>query len=113
VELLRRSVGIEEQLRTALLDCPGVRAAVIYGSWAAGNRRPSSDIDVLVIGEADLGLLRRRMRPVGKEAGRTIDLTLLSVPELQSLIAEKSSFARRLRENPVIPLVGSLDSIFA
>src|SRR5262249_5990831 len=45
-DLLRRAVGVESELQT-LLDRPDVAAAVIYGSWASGTRRPDSDIDVL------------------------------------------------------------------
>lgn len=108
--LLSRSVGVEEQLRTTL-ERPGVSAAVIYGSWASGTRRPDSDIDVLVVGDADLRELRRLVRPVGKTAGRTIDLTVLTADEFQGLLADRSSFARRVLEAPTTPLVGDLTSI--
>jgi predicted nucleotidyltransferase len=110
VNLLRRSVGVEEQLRDAL-ERPDVLAAAIYGSWAGGTRRPDSDIDVIVIGDADLRALRRRVRPIGKEAGRTIDLTVLSAEEFRRLLTENSSFARRVLEAPITPLVGNLNSI--
>ncbi len=109
-DLLRRSVGVEQQLRVAL-QRPDVLAAVIHGSWAGGTRRPDSDIDVLVVGQADLRELRRRVRPIGKAAGRTIDLTVLSPQEFQRLLAEESSFARRVLEVPTTVLVGDLASI--
>lgn len=109
-ELLRRSVGIEEQLRAAL-QAPDVLIAVIHGSWVSGNRRPDSDIDVLVIGDTDMRELRRRVRPVGKAAGRSIDLTVLGVDEFRRLCVERSSFARRLLDAPTLPLVGDLDSL--
>ncbi len=109
-ELLRRSVGVEQQLRVEL-QRPDVLAAAIYGSWAGGTRRPDSDIDVLVIGDADLRELRRRVRPIGKAAGRTIDLTVLSAKEFQSLLAEESSFARRVLQAPTTVLVGDLASM--
>lgn len=108
--LLRRSVGVEEQLRTAL-EHADVMAAVIYGSWAGGTRQPDSDIDVLVVGDADLRELRRRLRPVGKTAGRTVDLTVLAPNEFRHLLADRSSFARRVLEGPATPLVGDLASI--
>lgn len=108
--LLERSVGIEDQLRTAL-ERPGVIAAVIHGSWVSGGRRPDSDIDVLVVGDADLRDMRRVVRPIGRLAGRTIDLTLLSIEELRRLRDERSSFARRLFESPITPLVGDLASL--
>jgi predicted nucleotidyltransferase len=108
--LLRRSVGVEEQLRAAL-DRSDVLAGVIYGSWAGGTRRPDSDIDVLVVGDTDLRELRRRVRPVGKAAGRTVDLTVLAADEFRRLLADRSSFARRVLEGPTTPLVGDLASI--
>lgn len=109
-ELLRRSVGVESQLR-AYLDRPGISAAVIHGSWVSGDRRPDSDIDVLVVGEADLRELRRLGRLIGKATGRTIDLTLLTDAEFKRLLAERSSFVRQLMESPVTVLVGDLRSI--
>ncbi len=103
-------MGVEEQLRDAL-ERPDVLAAAIYGSWASGTRRPDSDIDVIVIGNADLRELRRRVRPIGKQAGRVIDLTVLGAEEFRRLLAENASFVRRVLEAPVTPLVGNLDSI--
>jgi predicted nucleotidyltransferase len=108
--LLRRTVGVEEQLR-AVLERPDVLAALIYGSWAGGTRRPDSDIDVLVVGDADLRELRRRVRPIGKAVGRTIDLTVLTAAEYRGLLAERSSFARRVLEAPITQLVGDLANI--
>jgi predicted nucleotidyltransferase len=110
--LLRRTVGVEQQLRAAL-EGTGVTAAAIYGSWADGTRRPDSDIDVIVVGDADLRDLRRRVRPVGTSTGRTVDLALLTDDEFRRLVAEQSSFARRLLEGPIAPLAGDLRSIAA
>ncbi len=109
-QLLRLTVGVEEQLRSAL-QRPDVLAAAIHGSWANGTRRPDSDIDVLVIGDADLRELRRLLRPIGKAAGRTIDLTVLSVEEYQRLRAESSSFLRGVLDHSATPLVGDLNNI--
>lgn len=108
--LLRLSVGIETQLRDAL-DRPDVQAAVIHGSWASGTRSPSSDIDLLVVGDVDLRAMRRLVRPIGKTAGRAIDLTVVTPDELRELVADRSSFARRLLEGPTVPLAGDLASI--
>lgn len=109
-ELLRRSVGVDEELRT-VLQRSDVLAAAIYGSWAGGPRRPDSDIDVLVVGDADLRELRRQVRPIGKTAGRTVDLTVLTPEEFRRLLADRSSFARRVLEGASTPLVGDLASV--
>jgi predicted nucleotidyltransferase len=104
-ELLRRSVGIETELRT-LLDRPDVHAAAIYGSWASGVRRPDSDIDVLIVGDADLGELRRLVRPLAKATGRRVDLTVMRDTEFGRLREDRASFVKRIMENHIIVLVG-------
>ena len=109
-DLLRRSVGIEAELKL-ILDRPDVHAAAIYGSWASGSRRPDSDIDVLVVGDANLGELRRLIRPLGKRTGRQIDLTLMRDDEFVKLREDRSSFLRRLLEAPITLLVGDLASV--
>jgi predicted nucleotidyltransferase len=109
-DLLRRAVGVESELQT-IFDRPDVAAAVIYGSWASGARRPESDIDVLVIGDAALRDLRRLLRPVEKATGRRIDLTLMRADEFRQ--ARGSSFAHKVADSPTVPLVGDLARIAA
>jgi predicted nucleotidyltransferase len=105
--LLSRSVGVEAQLRSAF-DRPDVMAAVIYGSWVRGTRRPDSDIDVLAVGDAPLRDLRRAVRPIGKAAGRPVDVTILSSDEFRRLRDEGASYVRTILEGPITVLVGDL-----
>lgn len=109
-QLLTRTVSVEDDLREAL-DLPGVLVAAIHGSWASGKRRPDSDIDVVVIGDADLRELRRRTRSVTSRAGRRIDLTLFSPDEFRALLREGRGFARHLLEGPTTPLIGDLREV--
>lgn len=109
-ELLQMTVGVEGELRDAL-DVPGVVAAVIHGSWAAGNPRPDSDIDVVVVGDSDLRTLRRRTRGIAGRAGRRIDFMLFGVDEFRARISEGHGFARHLLDEPVVPLVGDLHEV--
>jgi predicted nucleotidyltransferase len=111
-DLLRRTVGVESELRVAL-ERPDVDAALIFGSWASGARRPDSDIDVLVIGHASLRELRRLIRPIEKATGRRVDLTLLTDGEFRKLLADGSSFVRSILEAPVTQLVGDLKALAA
>ena len=109
-DLLRSAVGVESELRR-VLDRADIGAAAIYGSWASGARRPDSDIDVLVIGHAPLRELRRLVRPIEKETGRRIDLTLMRQDEFRQ--ARRSSFARKVMQSPTLPLVGDLAQVAA
>jgi predicted nucleotidyltransferase len=109
-ELLIRTASVEDDLRQTL-EVPGVLAAAIHGSWAAGKRRPDSDIDVVVIGDADLQGLRRRTRDVGRRAGRRIDLTLFGVDEYRALVREGRGFVQHLLAGPTTMLVGDLHAL--
>lgn len=109
-DLMRMTVGVEEELRRAL-DRPDVVAAVIHGSWVTNARRPDSDIDVLVVGEAALPELRRVLRPIGEAAGRSIDLMVLSVGEFRALVDREASLARRLLDGPIVPLKSDLSNL--
>ena len=111
-DLLERTVGVETDLRDALA-VQGVDVAAIHGSWANPPRRPDSDIDVVVVGDASLRELRRRVRDAGARAGRSVDLTLFTAAELRDRHAKGSGFIRRLLEQPVIPLIGDLGEVLA
>jgi predicted nucleotidyltransferase len=108
--LLNRSVGVEAELRSALRRSDVV-AAAIYGSWASGTRRPDSDIDVLVVGDAPIRELRRAVRPIGKAAGRTVDIAVLGLDEFKKLRADGAGYLRAVFEEPITNLVGDLRQV--
>jgi predicted nucleotidyltransferase len=111
-DLLHRTVGVESELRRAL-ERPDVQAAAIHGTWASGARRPESDVDVLVVGDAGLRDLRRLIRPIEKSTGRRVDLTLLNDREFHKLAVDRSSFVRGVLDSPVVALVGDLEALAA
>lgn len=110
--LLERTVGIELELRRALQGIPGVDAAFIHGSYAKKTKlRPSSDVDVLVLGNVDPHLLRKRLRRLENRAGREIDVLAYTPEEFAALAESGNSLARAIVRGPVSPLIGSLDAL--
>lgn len=110
--LLERTVGIEAELRRALEDVPGVEAAFIHGSFARKTKiKPTSDVDVIVLGNADPHALRRRLRRVEGQLGREIDLLAYSRAEFASLVESGNSLVRGIMHGPVTPLIGSADAL--
>lgn len=107
-ELLRRLVGMERELAETLRDEPGVEAAAIHGSWVTGDLRPTSDLDLVVIGRPDLHSVRRRLRPLERAHGRRIDLTIFDREEFESMLRRGNSLARAVTRGPVEVLVGEL-----
>lgn len=48
-----------EAIRGVLFRYPEVQGAILYGSRAMGRHRPTSDIDLTLLGDIDLATLNR------------------------------------------------------
>ncbi|HVE68791.1 MAG TPA: nucleotidyltransferase domain-containing protein [Solirubrobacteraceae bacterium] len=107
-ELLARTLGVEPLLRERLAAVPGVAAAALFGSWAAGRIGPASDIDLLVVGDVDRDRLLREVREVERVVGREINLTAYRPDEFARRRRERSGFLATVLARPLTPLVGDL-----
>jgi len=107
-ELLRRTVGVEAELKRRLSELPGVRAAAIFGSWAHGKVGPASDIDLLVVGDLEREELVDVLRDVERLAGREISVSAYRFEEFERRLRDGSGFLTTVLSRPVIELVGEL-----
>ena len=108
-DLLRKTLGVEAELRRRLAQVEGVRIAAIFGSWAEGQTTPGSDIDLLVLGDVDRSRLLATAREVERVAGREIDVTAYRPAEFADRIAEGSGFLTTILRGSLIPLIGDLE----
>lgn len=106
--LVERTLGVEAELRRRLAAIPGVEAAAIYGSWAAGSIKPQSDVDVLVIGEPDADALEEAARAVERRSRRELNLTLYDRADWLARLRQRSGFAATVLDRPLIELVGTV-----
>jgi predicted nucleotidyltransferase len=110
--LLERTVGVEVELRRALEGVRGIEVAFIHGSFADQTKiKPTSDVDLLVLGDADPHALRRAVRRVEARVGREIDVLAYRPDEFAALAESGNSLVRRIIRGPVIPLVGSAEAL--
>jgi predicted nucleotidyltransferase len=107
--ILERTVGVEAELRSMLQEIDGVDAALIHGSWASGNARAGSDVDVLVVGSVDYDDLVRQARVLGRRLGRRIDPLVFGPEEIRR--RRDQGFIRKLLDGPRVVLVGDLDEV--
>lgn len=107
-QLLDRTLGIERQLATALAGVQGVDAAAIYGSWARGEISPRSDIDVIVVGDADPGTIYDAVHEAELLSGRDIDVRVYRADELRTRVTEGSAFLGEVLAGKLTPLVGDV-----
>ncbi len=99
--LLLKTVGPEPLLRQALSEIAGIREAFIFGSWADPAQLAPADIDVLVIGEPEVGAVYDAVSTIETEVGRPINVTIRSPAEWESA---DGAFESSVRSRPRIDL---------
>ena len=106
-ELLEIASGPVPLLRKALEGVDGVREVVIFGSWAhrtLGHRGPApEDIDVMVIGQPNVGKVYAACSSVTKKLGWPVNPTIMSVDEWH----EDTPFLRNVRDGGVLNVIDS------
>lgn len=103
--LVAKTIGIEARLRAVLHEVPGMDEAFLFGSYARGTERPSSDLDVLVVGAVDRAALSERLIEVEQDLGRDINVTAYERAELHTLLESGDRFLRDVFNQPRVRLL--------
>lgn len=107
VGIFTKTAGIADALAAALLPLGRkVKAAFIYGSIAAGDARPESDVDVMVIGTATLGEAVTALATTRERIGREINPTVMKPADFTRKLKTKDGFVKQVWQAPRIWLVG-------
>ena len=110
--IVRKTVGIEENLRAALEPlAPRLSLALVYGSVARRSDTASSDIDLLVVSD-DLTLedLYATLSIVEQQLGRKVNPTLYTESEFHERRSGNNAFLNRVLAGPKVILEGQLDA---
>jgi predicted nucleotidyltransferase len=110
-ELIDATAGVPLRLARELSDVPGVVAASIHGSWAAGTVRPASDLDVILVTDGDRRAAQRAARRVGTAIGREVDVSVLSREHYARLQHDRNPFLGKILNGPRIDVIGDLDAL--
>jgi predicted nucleotidyltransferase len=105
--ILRKTSGFADELKRALAPLEDkIRVAFVFGSMAQGSQTAGSDIDVLIVGEADFGSVVDALYPVQKALGREINPKVFAPREWSTKLKAKSSFTTDVLRKPKVFLVG-------
>jgi predicted nucleotidyltransferase len=89
------AASLLERVRACLGGAEGVRKVVVFGSWARGDARPDSDLDLMVVADVQGSLAQRsyeiRRRLVDIEV--PIDLVVYTPAEYARFRRWRSSVA--------------------
>ena len=112
--LLRKTRGLVEVIQAGLRKFkPRITVAFVYGSVAAGTEGVTSDVDLMVIGEASLGDLVPALQSLEATLGREVSAHVLSPPVFRNRLRERSHFLRSVLEGPKLFVLGGADELDA
>jgi predicted nucleotidyltransferase len=104
--LVLKTSGVAGRIRASLGRLAGIEFALIYGSYAKGEEKPGSDIDLLIIGDVDLNRLDASLGKLEKILGREINYVLYSREEFKAKKKSKDGFLMDVLSGKKIMLAG-------
>jgi predicted nucleotidyltransferase len=106
--LFAKTAGLVDILRDALMPLADrVRAAFVFGSGARGELHASSDVDLLVVGDASFGDVITAVQGAEKRLGRDINPTVYSSDEFRAKVGAKQHFLVTVLAEPKMFVLGS------
>lgn len=111
--IVLKTTGLGDVLREALSRIPGTRAAFIYGSFAAGEMDPQSDIDLMLIGKINLMQLAPAIAKVESDLGRSVNYIAFTPKEWEDKVGAQEPFVLNVLTSPKIMLIGEEDALRA
>jgi predicted nucleotidyltransferase len=109
--LVRKTVGVIGVVKAALEEIPGIQIAFLYGSFAKGEERRDSDVDLMIVGNVALDLLDPALANVEDRLGRTVNYAVYDEEEFTLKRKKRNGFIRDVLNGPKVILVGDEDDI--
>jgi len=110
--LLIKTAGMKELVKQHLLEAAdSIQIAFLFGSYASGDETPSSDIDLMVIGDITGRSLAKVLAPVRDILGREINPVIMNLEEAQQKFLDRDPFIQSVLREPKIFLIGDKDEL--
>jgi predicted nucleotidyltransferase len=105
--IFRKTAGLADVLREALSPLGSrISLAFVFGSVAQGRERGSSDVDVLVTGEATFEEVVEALSHTRQRLGRDVNPVVMTEAAFRSKRRQGDRFLSRVVREPKIFLVG-------
>lgn len=111
-KLLRKTAGVVDVLREALDPLADkMELAFVYGSVAAGTERPTSDVDLMVLGKLSFRDLVLSLTQAQSVLGREVNPTVMTREEFAKMLAANDPFAQSVMKGPKLWVKGGDDEL--
>jgi predicted nucleotidyltransferase len=103
--LVRKTVGLADVLRNALEPFrKRIELAYIFGSFARGEQRSDSDVDLLIVGNVTRKELSTSIRTAGRILNREINTMIYASGEYAEAVKDSDSFLHVVHTGPRLNL---------
>jgi predicted nucleotidyltransferase len=109
--LIFKTTGVQGSMKASLSRLKGVKVAFIYGSYAKGAEKEDSNINLMVIGQANITELNDMVMGLEDKLKRDIDYLVFDEQEYRKRKDSKDPFIRELLKGKKIFLVGKEDDL--
>ena len=111
--LVLKTSGVAGRIQASLERLAGIEFALIYGSFAKGEEKADSDVDLLIIGDVDMDRLDSNLGKLEKTLGREINYVLYSLEEFKSKRKAKDGFLMDVLAGEKIMVIGAENGLEA
>lgn len=108
--LVRKSDGLATEIRTALGDSEA-EIAFLFGSIAVGQENPTSDIDLMVIGDLGLRDVVKRLSGLSERLGRELNPHVFTPAEWSRRVSKNDHFIATVLNQPKQFAIGGQDEL--
>ncbi len=109
--LVFKTTGVQGAMKASLSRLKGVHTAFIYGSYAKGSEKEDSNINIMVIGQANITELNDMVMGLEEKLKRDIDYLVFDEQEYRKRKESKDPFIREILKGKKIFLVGKEDDL--
>jgi predicted nucleotidyltransferase len=110
--LIVKTAGLGDVLRESLAPLASkIDLAFVYGSHARSTESATSDVDLMIIGEASDLAVHRAVSQAEDRLSRPVNYSLLSRKEFERRKKEKGGFVARVLKAPKIYIVGDAKDV--
>ncbi len=108
--IVKKTFGVTEVIRRALEPLAGkIDWAFIFGSVASGKETATSDIDLLVLGDAGFAEVVSALYPVQAMLGREVNPKIYRKEEWARMKTANDAFVAEVLARPRMDVIGSED----
>ena len=110
--IFRKTAGLADVLREALEPLGrSVRTAFVFGSVAQGKEAPTSDVDVMVLGDAKFEKVVGALASARDRLRREINPVVMAPSDFRAKLKSRDRFVSRVMKEAKIVLKGELSEL--